>query len=189
MLLLLIRHGHYAGNNPVYTEYTERYQQPSQPDWENLQTLGLSARGVKQARKLVPQLADLQIDAIYSSPKPRARETAEILAAGRAGLDVYYWDELQEIPPVTFPGAPEDYVWDGKKHYQTAKKIERKLRAAHGDTDETVVVVTHGNLMATLYSSLFNLKPCDYNRFTGFENCGVYRLILKNPDTVQIIMS
>ncbi len=185
MLLLLIRHGHYPGNDPAHNH---TYQQPTNEDWEEMQNLGLSTRGVRQVKRLVPQLADLHINAIYSSPIPRARDTAEILADGRAGLEVEYWDELQEIPPVTFPGAPADYIWDGEKHYQTAKEIEQKLRSAHGDTDDTVVVVTHGNLMATLYSSLLNLKPCNYNRFTGFENCGVYRLILNNPDKVQIIM-
>lgn len=180
MKLILVRHGHYQDNS------AEPSGGETKEDWKRIDSKGLSAIGRKQARQLMVKLVDEQIDYIYSSPLPRARETAEILAAGRS-VQLDFWDELKEIPPLACPGAPAGHNCDEAGNYRRARAVEEKLRALHGQGDDTVLVVTHRNLMATLYSSLLGLGPCGYNRFSGFQNCGIYRLVLENPDKVQVI--
>ena len=46
----------------------------------------LSSRGVAQADKIARHFADVRLEAVYASPRRRARATADILAA-REGLE------------------------------------------------------------------------------------------------------
>jgi broad specificity phosphatase PhoE len=56
----------------------------------------LNAEGRSQAQALAQQLADVAIDAIYSSPQQRARETVEPLSA-RLAMPVEVANEFDEI--------------------------------------------------------------------------------------------
>lgn len=56
----------------------------------------LNEKGRRQAEEVARMLAPLPIDAFYSSPLDRARETAEP-AARAAGKEVQLMDELQEV--------------------------------------------------------------------------------------------
>jgi broad specificity phosphatase PhoE len=58
--------------------------------------VGLNAEGRSQAQALAQQLADVAIDAIYSSPQQRARETVEPLSA-RLAMPVEVANEFDEI--------------------------------------------------------------------------------------------
>jgi broad specificity phosphatase PhoE len=58
--------------------------------------IALNAEGRAQAAELATRLRDVPLDAIYSSPIQRARETADAIAAGRA-TPVHVADELTEI--------------------------------------------------------------------------------------------
>jgi probable phosphoglycerate mutase len=80
MELLLIRHG--------LPERIDDAGGPADP--------ALSAEGAAQADRLADWLAAEAVDAIYSSPMRRARETADPLAA-RLGLEVTIDDELSEF--------------------------------------------------------------------------------------------
>lgn len=80
MDLLLIRHG-----EPVRIAESEG---PADPP--------LSPRGIVQAERLAVWLADERLDAMWSSPMRRARETAEPIARHH-GLDVVIDDELAEF--------------------------------------------------------------------------------------------
>lgn len=57
---------------------------------------GLSAEGREQARRLAQSLRAEPIDALYTSPMRRARETVEVLAA-ELGLEVRVDAELVEV--------------------------------------------------------------------------------------------
>ena len=72
MRILLARHGETQWN------FEGRYQ--GQED------IPLSETGRKQAQSLSTRLCDVQIDAAFSSPLKRARETAELALAERASL-------------------------------------------------------------------------------------------------------
>ncbi len=89
-LLLLVRHG--------VTPTTGRVLPGRAPG------LHLSDGGRAQAEKVAERLADLPVDAIYSSPLERACETAEPTAA-RAGRDVTHDDGLLECDFGDWTGA------------------------------------------------------------------------------------
>jgi probable phosphoglycerate mutase len=57
---------------------------------------GLDARGVDQTRDLARGLCSTRLDAVYSSPRERARQTAAAIAKPR-GLDVRIVDGFREI--------------------------------------------------------------------------------------------
>lgn len=89
-LLLLVRHGE--------TPTTGRVLPGRVPG------LHLSQKGVAQARMVAERLADLPIDAIYSSPLERTSETAEPTAA-RLGLSINHDDGLVECDFGDWTGA------------------------------------------------------------------------------------
>ncbi|WP_326969026.1 MSMEG_4193 family putative phosphomutase [Arthrobacter sp. CG_A4] len=66
--------------------------------------LHLSERGRAQAERVAARLEGLSVDAVYSSPLERARETAEPTAA-RTGLDVKHDDGLLECDFGEWTGA------------------------------------------------------------------------------------
>jgi ribonuclease H / adenosylcobalamin/alpha-ribazole phosphatase len=81
-VLYLVRHGESAGNvNPG----ARRSEDPP-----------LTDQGLAQASRAATALARLGIDAVYSSPLRRARETAEAIADA-AGLEVRVRPELGEV--------------------------------------------------------------------------------------------
>lgn len=98
--LFLVRHGRTGGNKQRYV------------GWEDEP---LDEVGQGQALALADRLAGERIDAIYSSPLSRARDTAAPLAQ-RHGLAVQMRDELKEI----------DYG-----RYQGMLKAEQPLRLRH----------------------------------------------------------
>ncbi|WP_258073974.1 histidine phosphatase family protein [Arthrobacter sp. Y81] len=89
-LLLLVRHGE--------TPTTGRVLPGRAPG------LLLSDRGRAQAERVAERLADLPVDAIYSSPLERACETAEPTAA-RTGRDMKHDDGLLECDFGDWTGA------------------------------------------------------------------------------------
>ena len=78
----LIRHGE--------TDYLDRILVGRRPE------VHLNANGKAQAKRLADRLARVSFDAIYSSPRERARETAIPLAA-RLGIEVGILENLNEI--------------------------------------------------------------------------------------------
>ena len=56
----------------------------------------LNARGREEAEKLVSRLEGIEVDAIYSSPLERTRETAEVLVGARK-MEVFICEAATEI--------------------------------------------------------------------------------------------
>jgi probable phosphoglycerate mutase len=79
-LLLLIRHG-------VTASTGVRFPEPTTP---------LSEEGLAQAERLAARLQGLGLDALYSSPLLRCRQTAEPLARAR-GLPVRVREDLTDV--------------------------------------------------------------------------------------------
>jgi alpha-ribazole phosphatase len=127
--------------------------------------VGLSQAGLEHAARLAVELAALDYDAVVSSPRTRARETAEPLAAAR-DLAVTVADDLREIDFGSFEGRtyaeieqsePELFrAWmetptavrfpGGESYGDLRVRATRALdavRAAH----ESAVVVTHGGVI------------------------------------------
>lgn len=156
MRLLLARHGETTWN------FERRYQ--------GHHDTPLSARGEVQARRLGLRLAGEPIDAVYASDLQRAWRTAEIALADR-GLTVMRDPAWREMCYGTWQGltraeiAARDPVgWarrqadsvrvappEGENRLQVLERAvaaARRLRARHAG--ETVLVVTHGGVLAAL---------------------------------------
>ena len=127
--------------------------------------VGLSARGRAQAAELVDRLDGVAVDAIRTSPRRRARETAEPLAAAR-GLRPSEDDDLRELDFGDFEGRTFDEIAEAEPElYRIWMETPTEVRFPGGEcyTDlkartlralersvaigESIVVVTHGGVV------------------------------------------
>lgn len=66
----------------------------------------INAEGIAQTKAIAPQIASLNLTCLYSSPLPRARQTAAILAEA-CQLPVHIHPELYEILPAPLLGPAQ----------------------------------------------------------------------------------
>src|SRR2546430_690524 len=129
----------------------------------------LSERGRAQSRRLAARLGAVPVHAVWASDLRRARETAELVAAGH-GLPVRvepgfgevrtHWDEGGEEPPLgsgvyPFP-EPEDAVVARMTAAVAGVVADLAGRAAAADPARAVVV-THAAMIAIYLASLLGL--------------------------------
>jgi probable phosphoglycerate mutase len=178
--LLLVRHGETDWNRD------NRFQGRADPP--------LNARGRAQAAQLAEELADDVVHAVYSSPRRRALETAQIVAArldlavtpvaGLSEIDVGEWqgltrDEVAERYPEAFTRWLE--LGPGWERGETYEQLgERVLAAIHAIADrhagERVVAVTHGGPLRALYAASVGVSYFELRRRAWSPaNCSVAR--------------
>ncbi len=118
----------------------------------------LSDLGRQQAEVTASVLAEMPVNAIYSSPQMRARQTARILAAAHSGLKVHISKLLDEVR-TSWQGTPASelekigFNFYGNPLHETDERLDelwarmqkfvRRTRARH--KGETVVAVSHGD--------------------------------------------
>lgn len=170
--LLLVRHGETDWNREL------RIQGSSDTD--------LNERGRAQARELASELADVDLDAVYSSDLRRARETAEIATAGR-GLEVRLDGDLRERSFGSWEGLTRSEVaerfpdlehHDGESDDQVRDRV---LAAVHRIVDahpgeEVLVVVSHGGALNALWHHALG------ERIERWGNCAAYRLAFRDGE-------
>lgn len=157
MELLLIRHA-----LPVRREMTDG---PADPE--------LSEAGTAQARHLATYLSDEPLDAIYSSPLRRARETASPVALSRdMGVGVVdgvaEWDQhATEYVPVEELKAADDPRWramlqgewdsDESRDEFRGRVLDalEELIAAH--RGQRIAVVCHGGVINTYLAHVLGI--------------------------------
>jgi alpha-ribazole phosphatase len=161
--LILIRHGETVWN--------------AEKKFQGHTDIALSDIGLQQASQLADRLAKEKIAAVYSSDLNRAFVTAETVA-DRHGLPVSGLPSLREIKfgdwegltytaihekwPSQLSGlftSPAEIVIPGGESF-----YELKLRAAGAiaelvakHQDETVVVVSHGGTIRTIFCSILDI--------------------------------
>ena len=127
--------------------------------------VGLSARGRAEIAAVADRLAEEEIEALYSSPLQRTRETAEILSE-RLELPVQYREDVLELDfgewtGLTFDEVRADQRWQlwsscrsiatvpgGESMHQAQERTVKALidlRQTH--RDGTVVIVSHGDVI------------------------------------------
>lgn len=151
----------------------------------------LSPAGLQAAQALPARLADLRVDAIYSSPYPRARQTVEPLALQR-GLPIIEDPALREIALPTLAAkslaevmairwADFDFSHAGEESSRQAQ--DRVVGVIHTLVQrhlaESIVVATHGNLLALLLHAFDPAVGPDFWRSLTFPD--VYELRLQSP--------
>jgi broad specificity phosphatase PhoE len=147
----------------------------------------LTERGRKQARALADLVGAEKIDAVYTSPLSRARETAEIVAA-RAGLEAVALPELREVDTGSWSGLsradvearfPEGFTrwrsggsgWeDGESYEEMAERVIGALRKiAEDHPDGRVLVISHGGPIRAIHAAAEGLAIKDYRRLKPVE--------------------
>jgi len=163
--LLLVRHGE--------TDWNADGRLQGQTDRP------LSDFGRRQARRLAEELADEELEAIYSSDLVRARETAEIVGK-RLGLPVALDPDLREKDWGTWEGLTAverdrvEFVGESTQAHQ--ERILRALRgiATHHPGDGRVLVVTHGGSMRRVQTAAMGMA------LPVVENCGRWLCVVEN---------
>ena len=152
-----------------------------QPDWP------LTDLGAKQARDLVPTLAKLDIDHVYTSPYLRAVETAKPFA-DFAGKPLRIHDDLREQRSPWVDSAA-DFIEQTRKRWNDfnfappggESNAECQLRIVNavrdiigGHPGSALLVSSHGKAISLLLNSIHS----SFN----FERS----MAMKNPDLFRI---
>jgi broad specificity phosphatase PhoE len=149
-LLILARHGETDWNRDGI--------------WQGHGDPPLNELGRRQAAALSERLANVAIDALYSSDLRRALETAEIVAAAR-GIPVTAEPELREMDVGSWSGLTTDEIeqrFPGMTHHDgesreafDARAVGVLHRIAEAHEGASVLAVTHGGVVRALQRQLF----------------------------------
>jgi 2,3-bisphosphoglycerate-dependent phosphoglycerate mutase len=170
--LLLVRHGE--------TDWNADGRLQGQTDRP------LSAFGRRQARQLGDQLkdeelADGQLEAVYSSDLARARETAEIVGE-RLGLPVVLDPDLREKDWGSWEGLTAverdrvEFVGESTNaHQERILRALRRISERHPGNGR-VLVVTHGGSMRRVQTAALGMA------LPVVENCGLWLCVCEDGD-------
>jgi alpha-ribazole phosphatase len=172
-MLLLARHGE--------TDWNRARR------WQGHADRPLTARGRMQAADLAARLADIPLDAVYSSDLRRARETAEPVATTH-GLKLVQLPELREVNVGSWQGLTRDEAeirfpagferwreggtgWDDGESY--GEMSARILAAVEGIANEhrggRALIVTHGGPIRAIHGAALGMDVEAYRRIRPVE--------------------
>ncbi|ARX87383.1 MULTISPECIES: histidine phosphatase family protein [Streptomyces] len=162
--LLLVRHGE--------TDWSLSGQHTS---WSEIP---LTQNGRAQARSVAPLLGKYRVDAAFTSPRVRARETAELAGFGGARVDpdLAEWDygayegvttvEIHRTRPDWFlftdgvaPGPAEHPGETPEQVGERADRMLAKVDAALANTEGSVVLFAHGHFLRVLTARRLGFPP------------------------------
>jgi broad specificity phosphatase PhoE len=155
--------------------------------WQGHADRPLTDLGRRQARELAERLADVELDAVFSSDLRRASETAEIVARSQ-GLDVTTMPELREVDVGSWSGLtrteaeerfPEAYVrwtagaegWDDGETYEelAARVVGAVHEIAEDLPGDRVLVVAHGGSIRVIHAAALGIDVHAYRRIQRVE--------------------
>jgi broad specificity phosphatase PhoE len=170
-----------------------------------LEGVHLNAEGEEQSRRLVQVLQNDRIDAIYSSPLERTRETAEPLARSRK-LPVQIAAELLEVDFGEWTGLTLEQLnqRDDWKFFITLRDrapipggewmIEAQARAvlwlesrARAHPDQTLAIFSHGDVLRLILAYYLGIPTAFLLRFEVFP-ASISTLVLgpRQPSVLSI---
>lgn len=173
MILHCVRHG-----ESVYNA-EERIQ--GQTD------IALSERGLRQAEALAAALAEVPLDAVFSSPLVRAADTARAIATPHR-LEIRFDDRLKEINAGIFQGLlwseiehvhpaeavrwrrqePDFVIPSGESRRQLMMRGAEALRAIRETGLREVAVVAHGGVLTAAFKALLEI-PAERKAFALYN--------------------
>lgn len=162
--ILLVRHGRTSWND------AHRFQGRTD--------IPLNEAGIAQAERLAERLAPWPLDAVWSSPLLRTRQTAAAVAS-RHGMEPRVLDELVEVNFGPWEGMhlktlreqehdqlrawmkdPFFHGPEGSETWEAIRaRVQRAMEIILKDAGERVVVVSHGGIMRALFVVLLDLDP------------------------------
>ncbi|HUG15485.1 MAG TPA: histidine phosphatase family protein [Thermomicrobiales bacterium] len=161
----------------------------------------LNARGEAQARAVGEFLRGVVFDAVYASDLQRAARTAELIVHGRQpvildpDLREMHYGVLQGVHyrdaelTLRSHGMADDWASGafhrrglappGGESIRTLRSRSRRFQSmlghAHGEGDQSVLVVAHGGKLAMLLTVLLGL-PGQARHLFRLANCGLTRV-------------
>ena len=159
---------------------------PSDPRYEE-NDRPLTDAGRRDAERLADRLAADTVDAVYSSPYPRAVQTVEPLAR-RVGSEINLVDDLRER--LLSPGALPDWrerlqrAWTdfgyalegGESSAQAQQRVSGVLGTLQGRHPGRIVVASHGNLIALALHAIVP-DQVDFEFWAAMPMPAVYLLL------------
>ena len=149
---------------------------------------GLTRIGFRQAALAAERLSMEPIDRIVSSGFVRARQTAAVVARGRAAVDTETdWDLCECVPSI--PKGQEvffPYGIEAAHSVSCREALDRAyLRYFETRSEGTTLLVGHGNAIRYLICRVLDLRLDDWARF-DIHNCGISRIEAKTLLGVQV---
>lgn len=172
--VLLVRH--------AQQEFETATKSGDPPSMKNFIDPPLSERGRQQAKLVGASLADVPLDAVYSSPLSRAADTAREIA-GHHGLELRIIDDLREVE--IFRDIPEDESplsvlskevleaarqrmvdersWDVYPLSESSHEFRRRVISAVesaivGHPEQRIAIVCHGGVINAYLGHLIATK-------------------------------
>ena len=167
--------------------------------WQGHTDRALTDLGRRQAAELAERLANVEIDAIYSSDLLRAIETAAPVAK-QLGLPLRTLAELREVDVGTWAGLTRDEVaerfpdgfrrwsewetgWDDGETYDELgeRVVAAVLRLAGEHEGERILVVSHGGAIRALHAAAAGVDIGTFRRLRPVvENARVTSILVEN---------
>lgn len=167
--------------------------------WQGHTDRSLTELGRRQAAELAERLADVELDAVYSSDLLRAVETAEPVAK-RLGLPLQTLPELREVDVGTWAGLTRDEVaerfpdgfrrwsewqtgWeDGETYDEMGERVVGAiLRLAGEHPGERILVVSHGGAIRALHAAAAGIDIATFRRLRPVvQNARVTSILVEN---------
>lgn len=153
------------------------------------ESAGLSDLGREQARLAAKRMSGIGLAAITSSPLPRARETAEVIAEHQPGVPVVIAAEAGDYIPANpdLAQVPEPYA-EFVAGFPAAERergsalgrsaIAQYSQATLAGPDTHELVVTHNYLIGWLVSQSF-AAPDWYWMLLNSQNCALTVLLCR----------
>ena len=163
--------------------------------------VGLSPSGAKAAERLAGSLRDLSLDAVYSSPRRRAVQTAELLGGPcvdeRFGeldfgeLEGKTYEDVERERPELFRHwmeSPTEVRFPGGESWADLRaRVDTGVADVLSSGGETVAVVTHGGVVRAVLARVLGLPDervfafdVGYTRVSvvdWFDSTAVVRLV------------
>jgi broad specificity phosphatase PhoE len=155
--------------------------------WQGFADRPLNERGRAQAEELADRLAEIALDAVYSSDLQRARDTAAAVAR-RRGLEPIELEALREVNVGSWEGLTRDEAetrfpegfsrwqnggtgWDDGETYG---EMSRRVIGAVSEIAERhpggrVLVVAHGGPIRAIHAAALGLDVEAYRRVRPVE--------------------
>jgi probable phosphomutase (TIGR03848 family) len=147
-----------------------------------LPNIELSAKGLRQAKKLVNVLDGIQIDRVFVSPISRCKDSIEPwlkkhrrrIQVDQAFQEMDYGDwsglKLSELSKMNewqlIQKSPEDFKFPGGESFKAAaKRVKLGMnQIANTYPDKTILVVSHGDIIKLAIAQTLDMKLNHFQR-------------------------
>ncbi len=129
--------------------------------------LGLSQKGIQQAKNFAKRLSKNHFDELYCSGLQRAIETAKIISE-KINIPIRIKPVLNEISSEIFKKDQKEWSNEELTQYSKLKKFLEKF-TKRAKENKRILIIAHGNTNRLILSILLELNPKNLIRFRLLE--------------------